>query len=195
MMMMMRTGRTQQLSGMMEPGRVLFCIRKGGFLRWCNDGSGANEETELLVWCALISWCGKWPMSLHIKVHFEVMIKICHNFVFLYILAASIEEKKISNLFLGAGNDLCHCISRYIFEVMIKICHNFVFLFILAASIEKKKISNWHKWRHFAWKRWNSEAYTVKPCPKAHMDMILVEVFLKNIHLIPQDSTMTSSMI
>ena len=29
--------------------------------------------------------------------------------------------------------------------------------------------------------------YTVKPRPEAHMDMILFEVFLKNIHLIPQD--------
>ena len=28
---------------------------------------------------------------------------------------------------------------------------------------------------------------TVKPHPEAHMDMILFEVFLKNIHLIPQD--------
>ena len=28
---------------------------------------------------------------------------------------------------------------------------------------------------------------TVKPRPKAHMDMILFEVFLKNMHLIPQD--------
>ena len=28
---------------------------------------------------------------------------------------------------------------------------------------------------------------TVKPRPEAHMDMILIEVFLKNIHLIPQD--------
>ena len=28
---------------------------------------------------------------------------------------------------------------------------------------------------------------TVKPRPEAHMDMILSEVFLKNIHLIPQD--------
>ena len=28
---------------------------------------------------------------------------------------------------------------------------------------------------------------TVKPRPEAHMDMILFEVFLKNIHLIPQD--------
>ena len=32
-------------------------------------------------------------------------------------------------------------------------------------------------------------AYTVyrKPRPEAHMDMILFDVFLKNIHLIPQD--------
>ena len=39
--------------------------------------------------------------------------------------------------------------------------------------------------------------YTVKPRPEAHMDMILFEVFLKNIHLIPQesDSTMTLSII
>ena len=29
--------------------------------------------------------------------------------------------------------------------------------------------------------------HTVKPRPEAHMDMILFEVFLKNIHLIPQD--------
>ena len=29
--------------------------------------------------------------------------------------------------------------------------------------------------------------YTVKPRPEAHMDMIIFEVFLKNIHLIPQD--------
>ena len=29
--------------------------------------------------------------------------------------------------------------------------------------------------------------YTLKPRPDAHMDMILFEVFLKNIHLIPQD--------
>ena len=28
---------------------------------------------------------------------------------------------------------------------------------------------------------------TVKPRPEAHMDMILFEVFWKNIHLIPQD--------
>ena len=28
---------------------------------------------------------------------------------------------------------------------------------------------------------------TVKPRPEAHMDMIIFEVFLKNIHLIPQD--------
>ena len=28
--------------------------------------------------------------------------------------------------------------------------------------------------------------YTVKPRPEAHMDMILFEVFLKNIDLIPQ---------
>ena len=28
--------------------------------------------------------------------------------------------------------------------------------------------------------------HTVKPRPEAHMDMILFEVFLKNIHLIPQ---------
>ena len=28
---------------------------------------------------------------------------------------------------------------------------------------------------------------TVKPRPEVHMDMILFEVFLKNIHLIPQD--------
>ena len=28
---------------------------------------------------------------------------------------------------------------------------------------------------------------TVKPRPEAQMDMILFEVFLKNIHLIPQD--------
>ena len=28
---------------------------------------------------------------------------------------------------------------------------------------------------------------TVKPRPEAHMNMILFEVFLKNIHLIPQD--------
>ena len=27
---------------------------------------------------------------------------------------------------------------------------------------------------------------TVKPCPEAHMDMILFEVFLKSIDLIPQ---------
>ena len=32
-----------------------------------------------------------------------------------------------------------------------------------------------------------AEVYTVKPRPEAHMDMILLEVFLKNIHLIPQD--------
>ena len=32
---------------------------------------------------------------------------------------------------------------------------------------------------------WDSP--TVKPRPEAHMDMILLEVFLKNIHLIPQD--------
>ena len=30
-------------------------------------------------------------------------------------------------------------------------------------------------------------SFTVKPRPEAHMDMILFEVFLKNIHLIPQD--------
>ena len=30
-------------------------------------------------------------------------------------------------------------------------------------------------------------SYTVKPRPEAHMDMILFEVFLKNIHLIPLD--------
>ena len=38
---------------------------------------------------------------------------------------------------------------------------------------------------------------TVIPRPEAHMDMILFEVFLKNIHLIPQrsDSSMTLSMI
>ena len=36
--------------------------------------------------------------------------------------------------------------------------------------------------------------HTVKPRPEAHMDMILFEVFLKNIHLIP-DSTMTLSII
>ena len=30
-------------------------------------------------------------------------------------------------------------------------------------------------------------ACTVKPRPEAHMDMILFEVFLKNIPLIPQD--------
>ena len=29
--------------------------------------------------------------------------------------------------------------------------------------------------------------HTVKHRPEAHMDMILFEVFLKNIHLIPQD--------
>ena len=29
--------------------------------------------------------------------------------------------------------------------------------------------------------------YTVKPRPEAHMDMILFEVFLKNVHLIPQE--------
>ena len=29
-------------------------------------------------------------------------------------------------------------------------------------------------------------AYTVKPRPEAHMDMILFEVFLKRIDLIPQ---------
>ena len=29
--------------------------------------------------------------------------------------------------------------------------------------------------------------YTVIPRPEAHMHMILFEVFLKNIHLIPQD--------
>ena len=29
--------------------------------------------------------------------------------------------------------------------------------------------------------------HTVKPRPEAHMDMILFEVFLKNIYLIPQD--------
>ena len=29
--------------------------------------------------------------------------------------------------------------------------------------------------------------YAVKPRPEAHMDLILFEVFLKNIHLIPQD--------
>ena len=29
--------------------------------------------------------------------------------------------------------------------------------------------------------------YTVKARPEVHMDMILFEVFLKNIHLIPQD--------
>ena len=29
--------------------------------------------------------------------------------------------------------------------------------------------------------------YTVEPRPEAHMDMILFEVILKNIHLIPQD--------
>ena len=40
--------------------------------------------------------------------------------------------------------------------------------------------------------------HTVKPRPEAHMDMILFEVFLKNIHLIPQDQivlTMTLSII
>ena len=30
---------------------------------------------------------------------------------------------------------------------------------------------------------------TVKPCLEAHMDMILSEVFLNNIHMIPQDHT------
>ena len=30
-------------------------------------------------------------------------------------------------------------------------------------------------------------SHTVKPRPEAHIDMILFEVFLKNIHLIPQD--------
>ena len=29
-------------------------------------------------------------------------------------------------------------------------------------------------------------AYTVKPRPEAHMDMILIEVFLKSIDLLPQ---------
>ena len=29
--------------------------------------------------------------------------------------------------------------------------------------------------------------HTVKPRSEAHLDMILFEVFLKNIHLIPQD--------
>ena len=32
-----------------------------------------------------------------------------------------------------------------------------------------------------------SVLYTVKPRQEAHMDMILFEVFLKNIHSIPQD--------
>ena len=32
----------------------------------------------------------------------------------------------------------------------------------------------------------NSTSYTIKPCPEAHMDMILFEVFLKSINLIPQ---------
>ena len=30
-------------------------------------------------------------------------------------------------------------------------------------------------------------SHTVKPRPEAHMDIILFEVFLKNIQLIPQD--------
>ena len=33
----------------------------------------------------------------------------------------------------------------------------------------------------------DNEAYTVKPRLEAHMGMILSEVFLKNIHLIPED--------
>ena len=33
----------------------------------------------------------------------------------------------------------------------------------------------------------NRPSYTVKPRPEAHMHMIRFEVFLKNIHLIPQD--------
>ena len=33
---------------------------------------------------------------------------------------------------------------------------------------------------------------TVKPRPEARMDMILFEVFLKNIHLIPQVSDSTN---
>ena len=37
--------------------------------------------------------------------------------------------------------------------------------------------------------------YTVKPRPEAHMDMILFEVFLKNIHLIPQDQGGISSSV
>ena len=43
-----------------------------------------------------------------------------------------------------------------------------------------------------ACQRYESAVYpgvknTVKPRPEAHMDMNLFEVFLKNIHLIPQD--------
>ena len=36
-------------------------------------------------------------------------------------------------------------------------------------------------------KDYRYEIHTVKPRPEVHMDMILFEVFLKNIHLIPQD--------
>ena len=34
---------------------------------------------------------------------------------------------------------------------------------------------------------WNPERHNVNPRPEVHTDMILFEVFLKNIHLIPQD--------
>ena len=46
----------------------------------------------------------------------------------------------------------------------------------LQIQVITKDFENWvHYWT------------TVKPRPEAHMDMILFEVFLKNIHLIPQD--------
>ena len=41
-------------------------------------------------------------------------------------------------------------------------------------------------------KFWSVYEITGKPRPEAHMDMILFEVFLKNIHLIPQDQIVQS---
>ena len=40
-------------------------------------------------------------------------------------------------------------------------------------------------WSHLHGKLSN-QSHTVKPRPEAHMDMIVFEVFLKSIHLIPQ---------
>ena len=54
----------------------------------------------------------------------------------------------------------------------------------MAVKFEGGYISSWYKC-----------CYTVKPRPEAHMDMILFEVFLKNIHLIPQDHIVQSHYI